>query len=1001
MIKQLLSLIEKEDKKNPMTDEELAKRLGVGREKVNELRQAADIPNYLIRREASLLGALKAIIASEQNISRRKLVIELNKRGFQISSFGLNRYKQHISVGKNQSVKKIKPENPENLRQFVKTENREPELFSNIIGCNGSLSQTIKLAKAAILYPQYGLHTLISGSTGVGKSQLVEEMHRFAQQVRKKKLPFIVFNCADYGDNPQLLVTQLFGYVKGSFTGADVNKAGLVEKANGGILFLDEIHRLPPKGQEILFRIMDKGEFSRLGETEHTHKANLMIVGATTENVESSLLNTFRRRIPVTIQIPPLEGRPDPERFQLIKLFFAVEASRVGKRIQVPKEIMKLLILYKCAGNVGQLRSDIQVICAKAYVNVLSGGSAVMKISMNDLPVHVKNQLMDSVEQKIELDIFIEEEVEITPQGGPVLLPGKQEFLKYNIYQFIEKRMAELLKGNTSPLEAREVLAAELEAEIRSTTLSIEHQYAGISTALLQDIVGEELMRVVEDIKQILASEMGTQDFSIIKILCLHLSAALERVRTGKPIINPQYESIKSNYKREFRIAGKIIRMLNLKLGMDFPEEEAGFIALYLNHFFVKKRVTQFRENKVGLILVTHGEVAQALLDIAQLIVGIRHGMAITMGMDENIDSVFGRVKEAAKLANQGSGVLLLVDMGSLITFGELITEELGIPTRVIARVDTLLVMEAIRKSVLPTANLFSVYESLIELGDMFPRVPARKNGDAGRKSKKTIITTCFTGRGTALKIKQVIEERLSLLTSNVEVIPLGLMQSETDMAREIVYLQQANRDIILITGMINPCCKNIPFLPFEEILNGQKLEALIANIKLRDELVTTAGEPESSTPVTLESLFDVRLIRIFHSLASKEEIIKIMTGVMCKEQYVNEVFYNDVMERENWATSYIGDGVVIPHTATTVNIIKPGIGIAVIKNTMDWDDAEVRIVFVLALTTEHKDLFLRLYNVIKETDMVEKVCGLSDSKLMIAEVLDYVGAARSSVKDR
>ena len=64
-----------------------------------------------------------------------------------------------------------------------------------------------------------------------------------------KDYPFVTFNCADYFNNPQLLLSQLFGHVKGAFTGADTDKIGLVEKANGGILFLDEVHRLPPDGQ--------------------------------------------------------------------------------------------------------------------------------------------------------------------------------------------------------------------------------------------------------------------------------------------------------------------------------------------------------------------------------------------------------------------------------------------------------------------------------------------------------------------------------------------------------------------------------------------------------------------------------------------------------------------------------------------------------------------------------------------------------------------------------
>lgn len=69
----------------------------------------------------------------------------------------------------------------------------------------------------------------------------------------KDDAPFKSFNCADYYNNPQLLMSQLFGYAKGAFTGADQDHEGLVEKADGGVLLLDEVHRLPPEGQEMLF----------------------------------------------------------------------------------------------------------------------------------------------------------------------------------------------------------------------------------------------------------------------------------------------------------------------------------------------------------------------------------------------------------------------------------------------------------------------------------------------------------------------------------------------------------------------------------------------------------------------------------------------------------------------------------------------------------------------------------------------------------------------------
>ena len=158
-------------------------------------------------------------------------------------------------------------------------EKKEPSFFF-MIGQEGSLKKQIEQAKAAILYPPRGLRTLFLGPTGTGKTMLVERIYEYGKSVKAldEKARLIVFNCAEYAENPQLILAQLFGYKKGAFTGADRDSEGLVEKADGGALFLDEIHRLPPDGQEMLFMIMDRGVYRRLGEPDRERRSNVLII---------------------------------------------------------------------------------------------------------------------------------------------------------------------------------------------------------------------------------------------------------------------------------------------------------------------------------------------------------------------------------------------------------------------------------------------------------------------------------------------------------------------------------------------------------------------------------------------------------------------------------------------------------------------------------------------------------------------------------------------------
>ena len=192
----------------------------------------------------------------------------------------------------------------------------------------------------------------------------------------KKTAPFVVLNCADYANNSELLSSVLFGHVKGAFTGANEEKRGLLAEADGGYLFLDEVHNLSAENQEKLFIFIDSQKYRMLGDSKNWQQANVRLLFATTEDIHSTLLATFRRRIPLEIRIPDFLERSYGERFLLVSRFFQNEAEILQKNLHVDSTLFQSLMNLHAEGNIGTIKSEIKVLCAKAY-SVQSGEEIV------------------------------------------------------------------------------------------------------------------------------------------------------------------------------------------------------------------------------------------------------------------------------------------------------------------------------------------------------------------------------------------------------------------------------------------------------------------------------------------------------------------------------------------------------------------------------------------------------------------------------------------------
>lgn len=949
-------LLESEDKKNPYTDEQIADKLQILREVVTEFRKKNNIDNSRNRRLQYINNDALEILKNNRNISDRALAEALKSLGYKIERYAASKIKKEILASLDSNEGKEKTD--------INSKIDENNYFKNVVGHDGSLRVQIEQAQAAVSYPPHGLHVLILGPSGVGKSYLADAMYEFAKSTNNfnDKSKYIVFNCADYADNPQLLLSQLFGSIKGAYTGANEDKVGIVESCNGGILFLDEVHRLPAEGQEILFSILDRGSFRRLGESENIRKSNVMIIAATTENVESSLLLTFRRRIPMVIEIPPIKNRPYEERFELINRIFLAESKRINREMLISKDVISKLMKYECKGNIGQLKSDIKVACAISFLENNFNGNKTLYIDEKYLPDYISDQINNK--NSLEIEKFIMEDIYISNKGKvEAEKSNKDEKEKSNIYKFIEKRQSELKFAGYEDEEISKILSQQVELELIRGAKAIN--YSVLNNDELMNLVGVKSLEVAREMIKVAKNNITGLQSDIIYPLAVHLNSTYERILTGKEIINPKLRIIKSKYEKEFNVAIKICEVAKERLNIDIPEAEIGFITMYLKNY---RREAKDVEGKVAVIVMTHGRVASAMAEVANKFLGVEHAIGIDMDFRDSPDVMLEKAIKGVKENDQGKGCIILVDMGSLVTFGDIITAKTGIETVVIGRVDTLMVLEAVRKSALTDQSLDEIIQDLESDSKGYGLSQYYVESS---NLEDVIVTLCITGKGAALKIKEYVESQVVSIGKKIDVISIGFMDDDVNISLTNI---AKKKNIKAIVGTINPEFRNIPFISLEDIMKGKGVNRLNHII----------AEDEENT---LSEIINRDVIHVNEKYRYKDEALDDMVKKLIDGGYVKEDFLLSVFKREMLGNTYLKGGIAIPHGDSEF-VTKPTILITKLDKKIVWDgNYEVDLIFLVALKDDSRKYFEQLYKIIKKEDTLNKLKS-SSSKDEIIEIL-------------
>jgi Transcriptional antiterminator len=772
----------------------------------------------------------------------------------------------------------------------IQSSNKVHDVFEEIID-KGSLDKSVKKAKAAVLYPPKGLHTLLLGPTGVGKTMFAELMYKFAVEnnIVAKNASFVTVNCADYTNNPQLILSQLFGYVKGAFTGANKDHVGMVENADGGILFLDEVHRLPPEGQELLFYLIDKGEFSPMGSSEK-RKVDILIICATTESKDSALLRTFTRRIPMTIYIPSLKERGLEERFYIIKKFLIEESFRVNKKISIKTEVLKSLLVYECQGNIGQLRSDIKLICANAFLDTISGNRKAIEIEAIHLPYHIRKGGLYLKSNSKDLDELIKgkECFHFYHEVSQEQESETRNNLRESFYDNIERRIKELYAKNYSDEDIEAIMNFEISGYFKSYLNRLDDDIE------ISKISSKKTIVYAETLLNIAQKELN-RSFSnkVFYALCLHFDASIKRLKNNKKIVNHNILKIIENYPKEFEISRTFMKDIEKDLNVFIPLDEIAFVAMFLSTDLMGEKLNY---DLPRVIIAMHGKsTASSMADAVNKLLGIDTVLAYDMDLNKQSKICYEELRDLIKKNHSSAGVILLVDMGSLGMFGDLISEELSIRIRVLDFVTTAIALE--------TARNAEIERDIDKICDLIQEnIPiyfygTKQINSINTSKDKVILVTCTTGEGSAIKIKKLIEDNININDKNIDIVTLSISDAENVI--KMISKFSEEKKIIAVVGSVNPKIYGIPFIPLSELIILNKYDTLL-------ELINKDAETVSKKTIKyLESIENKILLALRDKIEEFDtldfakyfnkfftNIIKCLSYAIGEEEYLSLIFH-------------------------------------------------------------------------------------------------------------
>ncbi len=533
--------------------------------------------------------------------------------------------------------------------------------LSNMIGAGGSLSSVIEKAIAAISYPPYGLHTLITGNSGTEKSTLADSMVEYAirNNIRSKKCPYYDIDCRRANADVSQFERKLFGY-QDEYDRSRSSK-GILEMCTNGFLLLQNIDYLPQSTADLLLSLLNKGYFTRINSNFQIPVKFMMILISALPLSDEKLL-PYTHYITTNIALPDIDERGIYEKLIMIMDCFAREARNIRKPLLVSRDAIACYGYKIYTENITKMENEIRDACSRAYA-AGTNGSAPISVNIAHLPKEVLDPEKINAQAVSELPQyfrFLNEDGILYDTNG-----HSDEFDRFRSH------------SNRSIRVLKDIIGQSLDngkAVNEKTVEEIIDSVRKRNPSSLQEIVSHVSTAIKVIVDNVLFNDPDflplQQDPQLLYGLYLQLSEYLKEPKKYET------ELPENSYPHERELSAKITEKIRRQLNVTVDENETDFITLYLA--YLSKHLGQRR---TAILVCAHGRhVASEMSEYV-----IRNSgsdipiAALNLEDDSDFSAFMKKAIEKAVEINEGPGIVVLADRAPLTSLAEYIENETGI----------------------------------------------------------------------------------------------------------------------------------------------------------------------------------------------------------------------------------------------------------------------------------------------------------------------------------